>query len=236
MSESNDAPPRATDETQTTDAGDEIGSRSKSLPEIRHSVCDHLDEMDGNSFSNRLLTARYRRRIFTQATGRVLDVACGAGTNFEYIPDSAEYVGVDISPEMLTRAEDRFEPLEYGGSLIEMDAQDLEFDDDRFNTVISSMSTCMFPDPIAALEEMNRVCAPDGQILLVEHGRSSIGPLAWLQDWRADARYQKTGCRWNQDPLAVVAQSTLTVDRTRTGLFGMVTTIEAQPGRAMEAE
>lgn len=219
---------------QAKDDVDGIRSRSKSLPEIQDSVRNHLDEMDGSSFSNRLLTARYRRRIFTQATGRVLDVACGTGTNFEYLPDSVEYVGIDISPEMLVRAEDRFEQLERGKSLVEMDAQDLDFDDDSFDTVISSMSTCMFPDPVAALDEMKRVCSPDGQILLVEHGRSSVGPLARLQDWRADARYQKTGCRWNQDPLAVVSNSELVVDSTGTGLFGMITTIEARPGSVAE--
>lgn len=229
MSESNFAP-----RTQVKVDGDGSGSRSKSLPEIRDSVSDHLDEMDGSSFVNRLLTARTRRRIFTQATGRVLDVACGTGTNFEYLSDSVEYVGIDISPEMLTRAEDRFERLERGTSLMEMDAQDLDFDDDSFDTVISSMSTCMFPDPVTALEEMKRVCDPDGQILLLEHGRSSIGPLAWLQDWRADARYQETGCRWNQDPLAVVSQSELSVDSVSTGLFGMITAFEARPESARE--
>jgi len=61
-----------------------------------------------------------------------------------------------------------------------MDAQALEFPDDSFDTVISSFSTCTFPDPIAALHEMERVCTPDGEILLLEHRRSDAAPLAWL--------------------------------------------------------
>lgn len=220
---------------RTGEERDGVGPSSKSLPEIRESVSDHLDEMDGSSFLNRLLTARYRRRIFTQAIGRVLDVACGTGTNAEYVPDPTEYVGIDISPEMLARADERFEELSRGGSLVEMDAQDLDFDDDSFDTVISSMSTCMFPDPVAALQEMGRVCRPDGQVLLVEHGRSSVGPIARVQDWRADARYRKTGCRWNQRPLAVVERSDLAVENTMTGLLGLVTAIEARPPGSGEA-
>lgn len=216
------------------DEGDGIKPRSKSLPEIRDAVSEHLDEMDGSSFVNRLLTARYRRRIYTQATGRVLDVACGTGTNVAYLPDSVDYVGIDISSEMLTRAENRFHRLERGESLREMDAHALDFDDDSFDTVISSMSTCMFSDPFVALAEMERVCVPDGQILLIEHGRSSVRPLAWVQDWHADARYHKTGCRWNQDPSAIVAQSSLSVKRLRTGLLGMVTTVEARPSRTLD--
>ncbi|NUC72170.1 class I SAM-dependent methyltransferase [Haloterrigena sp. SYSU A558-1] len=208
---------------------DGIGNRSKSIPEIQDAVADHVDEMDGSSTVNRLLTARYRRRHFARAGGRVLDVACGTGTNVEYLPDDVAYVGVDICPEMLTRAADRFEYLTRGESLYEMDAQDLAFDDDSFDTVVSSMSTCMFPDPVAALEEMARVCTPDGRILLLEHGRSSVGPIARLQDWRAEPRYEKTGCRWNQEPLAIVSRSELTVEESNTGLLGMVTTITARP-------
>lgn len=215
--------------SHSIDDHDQIKHRSKSVPEIREAVADHIDEMDGSSAVNRLLTARYRRRQFIQASGRVLDVACGTGTNIEYLPDEVEYVGVDISPEMLTRAAERFDHLIRGESLREMDAQELEFDDDSFDTVISSMSTCMFPAPVAALREMGRVCKPDGQILLLEHGRSSVGVIAWLQDWRADTRYEKTGCRWNQEPLAVVSQSELAVETTSTDLLGMVTTITARP-------
>lgn len=214
--------------TRATEDADEVGPRPKTLPEVRDAVSDHVDEMDGSSFANRLLTARYRH-VFERAEGRVLDVACGTGTNYEHLPDSVDYVGIDISSEMLRRAEDRFERLERGDSLLEMDAQNLDFDDGRFETVISSMSTCMFPDPADALAEMGRVCKPDGRILLLEHGRSSVGPLARIQDWHADARYEKTGCRWNQEPLAVVSSSTLSVERFDTGLFGTITTIEARP-------
>lgn len=213
---------------RTSDDRKGIRPRPKSVPEIRDAVSDHIDEMDGSSFSNRLLTSRYRR-VFSNAFGRVLDVACGTGTNLEYLPETVEYVGVDISPEMLARAADRFDELDRGASLREMDAQNLEFEDDSFDTVISSMSTCMFPDPTAALREMGRVCQPDGRILLIEHGRSSVGAVAWIQDRRADKRYEETGCRWNQEPLDLVSRSELDVKEASTGLFGMVTTIEASP-------
>lgn len=143
---------------------------------------DHADAMDGSSLVNRLLTARYRRQLFPRAEGRVLDVACGTGTNLRYLPSSTNYVGIDISSKMLSRASDRFDRLEPGESLLEMDAQELKFEDNSFDTVISSMSTCMFIDPVRALDEMGRVCKPEGRILLLEHGRSSFDPLVHLQE------------------------------------------------------
>lgn len=216
----------STEQTQAGDSGRGV-SRSKSLGEVRESVSDHIDEMDGNALLSRVLTYRYRRRHLPQAEGRVLDVACGTATNRQFLPDSTEYVGVDISPEMLDRADERFPELTQGEQLREMDAQDLDFAEDSFDTVISSMSTCMFPDPIAALNEMKRVCKPEGDILLLEHGRSSVGPLARFQDWRADSHYEEKGCRWNQEPLAVVAESELTVRESSAGMLGIITTIVA---------
>lgn len=107
---------------RTSDDRKGIRPRPKSVPEIQDAVSDHIDEMDGSSFSNRLLTSRYRR-VFSNAFGRVLDVACGTGTNLEYLPETVEYVGVDISSEMLARAANRFDELDRGASLREMDAQ-----------------------------------------------------------------------------------------------------------------
>jgi ubiquinone/menaquinone biosynthesis C-methylase UbiE len=47
------------------------------------------------------IAARTRRRQFGDADGRVLDVACGTGINFQYLPETAEIVGVDLSEDML---------------------------------------------------------------------------------------------------------------------------------------
>ena len=210
---------------------DRLDRRPKSLDELRDLYADQAEWMGRMDWCNRLLTGRYRRRLFWNARGRVLDVACGTGTNRRYLPDAVEYVGVDLSPAVLREAEASFDDLERGVNLLEMDAGALDFPDDSFDTVVSSLSTCTFPDPDAALREMARVCEPDGRILLLEHGRSDVGPVARFQDWRADAHYEKHGCRWNQEPTAVVAGTGVQVLSTRSSMLGIVTEIVARPGR-----
>ena len=54
-----------------------------------------------------------------------------------------------------------------------MDAEHLAFKDGSFDTVVSTLGTCTFPDPVEALREMRRVCRPGGTVLLLEHGRSN---------------------------------------------------------------
>jgi ubiquinone/menaquinone biosynthesis C-methylase UbiE len=110
-----------------------------------------------------------------------------------------------------------------------MDAEDLEFSDDSFDTVISALSTCTFPNPVAALQEMSRVCKPDGKILLLEHGRSNVSVINRFLDWRADAHYEKRGCRWNQRPAELVQEAGLPIIETEASLFGILTRIKTSP-------
>lgn len=206
------------------------GQRSKSPEEIAAAYAEVVDGIERWRRLDELFSGRYRRRQFESAAGSVLDVACGTGRNFQYLTDATEIVGIDICEEMLAYASDELDSLATSGAVHQMDAQDLEFPRDRFDTVISSFSTCTFPDPIAALDEMRRVCKPGGRILLLEHSRSNLGPVAWLQDWRTDAHYQKAGCQLNHEPVRTVQQSNVTVVRVDTSFFGLVTQIDAIQG------
>jgi ubiquinone/menaquinone biosynthesis C-methylase UbiE len=203
--------------------------RSKSAEEIADAYASVADKLARWQRLDRLFAGRYRRRQFSDANGRVLDVACGTGQNFRYLSSSSEVVGIDISGEMLAHARTELDRLDLDGTVHQMDAQALDFDDDSFDTVISSFSTCTFPDPIAVLHEMERVCTPDGEILLLEHRHSDAAPLAWLQDWRAESHYEKNGCRLNHDPLKTVEQADLNVENTSTAFFGLISAIEITP-------
>ena len=227
----------AAPETDTADApagGDTdsallAGNPTHTNDDVRETYREQASMMARMDPLNGLFTGRFRRRLFGSASGRVLDVACGVGTNARYLPADCEYVGVDISPDVLAAARRRLAGRPRAITLREMDAQDLDFPDDSFETGVSTLSTSTFPDPVAALSEMARVCRPDGRVLLLEHGRSSVGPVARFQDWRADAHFRKHHCRWNQEPLDVVGRSPLVVADHSTAALGILTAIEARP-------
>jgi len=224
---SDSATPGAADSAGSSDAP--ADTRPMSIDDIRDAYADRASWFARLDWLDRLVTGRYREPLFSKASGRVLDVACGTGVNFPYLPADVELVGIDISPEMLAGARRQLDGLELDGELHEMDAQELAFEDDSFDTVISSLSTCTFPDPVAALREMDRVCKPDGQILLLEHGRSDVEPIGRLQDWRAESHYESMGCRLTQEPMEHVAAAGLRVREARTALFGIATAIEVEP-------
>jgi ubiquinone/menaquinone biosynthesis C-methylase UbiE len=173
---------------------------------------------------------RLRRKLLQRASGLVLEVAVGTGKNFPDYSRDCRVVALDLSKEMLNVARERAAKLPHLASFLVADAEALPFSDQSFDTVVSSLSTCTFPDPVAALEEMERVCRPGGKVLLLEHGRSDREWLGRWQDRHADQFARPLGCHWNREPLELVRKGGLHVITARRNCFGVFYEIEAAPG------
>jgi len=178
---------------------------------------------------NLLGLSRLRRMILQRASGALLEVAVGTGKNLPYYSSDCRIVALDLSSEMLKVARQRAAKLSLRVSFLVADAEDLPFPDNSFDTVVSSLSTCTFPNPIAALEEMGRVCRSEGKVLLLEHGRSDRERLGRWQDRHADQFAKPLGCHWNREPLDIARKAGLRINTARRFFFGMFHQIEAEP-------
>lgn len=170
-----------------------------------------------------------RRWLGNQVYGRTLEVAAGSGKNLRFLPENVDLVAGDMSREMLRMAERKARRMSRDVELCILDAEALPFQENSFDTVISTLSSCTFPDPIVAFREMSRVCKPDGRILLLEHGRSSNRFLGWVQDKRADSHVRQFGCRWNRHPVELAREAGLDLAATRTHFFDIFAVMEARP-------
>src|ERR1043166_7163716 len=150
---------------------------------------------------------KLRQRMLLRASGKVLEVAVGTGKNLRYYPPGCRIIAVDLSREMLDVARKRATNLSLDVSFLLADAEALPFATQSFETVVSSLSSCTFPNPIAAFREMARVCKPNGRILLLEHGRSDREWLARFQDRHADQFAKPLGCHWNREPQDIAREA-----------------------------
>lgn len=112
----------------------------------------------------------------------MLEVGVGTGKNIPYYPTRVEVTGVDISPKMLQRAAWRAERLQRKVKLEHMDLEQLDFEDNTFDTVVATCVFCSVPHPVRGLGEVRRVCRPGGKVLLLEHVLSANRVLGWMMN------------------------------------------------------
>lgn len=100
---------------------------------------------------------------------RVLEIGVGTGLSLPLYSARARVTGIDVSPEMLDKARHRATArrLVQVESLDEMDGQSMTFPDASFDVVVAMYVLSVTPDPHRLLAEMRRVCAPGGDILVV---------------------------------------------------------------------
>jgi ubiquinone/menaquinone biosynthesis C-methylase UbiE len=103
----------------------------------------------------------------------VLDVAAGDG-NFALVcaHEGASVVASDISPGMVQRGRVRSEAEGYDIEWVEADAEDLPFEDGRFDCAGSVFGAMMAPRPRRVAEELFRVVRPGG----------TVGMTAWTRE------------------------------------------------------
>lgn len=163
---------------------------------------------------------RLRARQFRSVTGNVLDVGCGTGENFAYLSKAESTTAVDLSPRMVEQAKKRATRMGLDIVIEVGDAADLRFDDNAFDYVVTAFSSCTFAHHKSSFREMERVTKPGGQILMVEHGRSSVGWIADRQDRKIESLYEKSGCRNNREPGDELAEAGLLVKSIRKSHLG----------------
>ena len=105
---------------------------------------------------------------------RILEVGVGTGLSLPLYPGYVSVTGIDISRDMLDLAEDRKKRrgLDNVVQLSLMDAEDMAFEDDSFDKVVAMYVASVVAYPERLVDEMRRVCKPDGQIIFVNHFHS----------------------------------------------------------------
>jgi len=114
-----------------------------------------------------------RKKAISMAYGKILEVGIGSGRNLRYYPDNAEFTGIDIDDRILKRTEQRAKKLGLRNIILKsMDVRKLAFDNDAFDSIVSTFVFCSVPDPLAGLKQTYRVLKSGGKAIFLEHTRS----------------------------------------------------------------
>ena len=122
------------------------------VPDQQHGELAHAEHL-----------ARYRLALQLAGSRRVLDVACGAGYGTALLAGAAEHaVGVDVDEAAVAYASSRYRQPQF----IAGDIAALPFEAGTFDLVVSFETIEHVEAPERALEELRRVLADDGLLIV----------------------------------------------------------------------
>jgi ubiquinone/menaquinone biosynthesis C-methylase UbiE len=147
----------------------------------------------------------HRESVLAEATGRVLEIGAGTGGNLPFYGPGVESLTM-TEPEipMLRRLERKVREKAVEATVLRAPAEDLPFDDDAFDAVVSTLVLCGVDDQPRALRELRRVLRPGGRLLFIEHVRSADPKLARKQDRMNGINRFMVGCECNRPTLRTI--------------------------------
>ncbi len=179
---------------------------------------------------DRMIKDDVRRRVIEQAQGSVLEVGVGTGNNLRFYSPDCQVTGIDFSPGMLKKARDKAKGLS-NVELYEMDVQNLEFDDNTFDSIVSTCVFCSVPDPVKGLRELRRVCKPDGKLIFLEHVRSSKKLMGLVMDFFNPAVVKLIGANINRRTLENIEKAGIKLKDVETVDMEIIKLVIAVPDK-----
>ena len=179
--------------------------------------------------------ARFERWLFAgtrewacaRAQGDVLEIAAGTARNAGFYPDEVRLTGVELSPAMAELGRKRAQDLGREIDLRVGDAEQLEFADESFDTVVCTYGLCTIPDDQKAVREANRVLRPGGRIVLAEHVRSPNRLVRAIQRAIDPLAHRFGGDRLLREPLDRLADEGFEVEELKRSKAGYVELVSA---------
>jgi ubiquinone/menaquinone biosynthesis C-methylase UbiE len=174
------------------------------------------------AFNEKLLFGDGRAWACSQARGQVLEIAIGTWLNLPFYPAEVEITGIELSPTMLEIAGQRAQRLGRQVELVAGDAQALPFPDQRFDTVVCTLSLCCIPDERQAIAEVWRVLRPGGRFVALEHVRSPNTLIRGLERLLDSYAVRTQGDHLLREPVETVQAAGFSIDYLKRQKLGIV--------------
>lgn len=111
----------------------------------------------------------YKKKLFENLQGTILEIGPGTGANFAYFPPNIEWIGAEpnlhMHPHLLEEAQQRH----IRADIRTMTAEQLDMPDSSVDAVVSTLVLCSVDHPQQTLREIVRVLKPGGRFIFIEH-------------------------------------------------------------------
>lgn len=124
----------------------------------------------------------WKRRLFEDIDGTVVEIGPGTGVNLPYLPDGIRWIGLEPNPHMHDYIREKLADRAIDANLQPDSVEESGLPDDCADAIISTLVLCSVPDVTEALTEIRRILRPGGRFLFIEHvAAERHTPLCWIQ-------------------------------------------------------
>src|SRR6516164_1230747 len=136
----------------------------------------------GMPLFDRAFYYRYRRAAIGHATGRLLMLGLGPGTDLKFVPSAVTSVAAVEPVAAFRRTASRLaDRLGIAVDVVDGTGESMPFPDNSFDSVHIGLVLCSVDDVAATLGEIRRVLVPGGRLVVLEHVRGD-GAMGRFQD------------------------------------------------------
>ena len=155
-------------------------SRNRRLEAVFNKVAASYGSIGPNYFS--YFGEKLVDHANIQKGDSILDIAFGKGASLlpalKRVGESGKCVGIDFSQEMVKETQKILNQYSLNNAkLMQMDAENLQFVNNRFSHVLCGLAITFFSDPIRAISEMHRVLVNEGTVGLSTWKKRKQGVL-----------------------------------------------------------
>lgn len=156
----------------------------------------------------------WRRELFAELRGRVLEVGAGTGASLDCYGDGIdELVLAEPDPHMRARLHARVAGRP-GTRIIAEGVESLSLASASVDAVVSSLLLCSVEQPSVALAELSRVLRPGGRLVFLEHVAAWDNPsrLRWQQRVEPVWKHLAGNCHLTRDTERAIVEAGFVID------------------------
>jgi ubiquinone/menaquinone biosynthesis C-methylase UbiE len=142
-----------------------------------------------------------RKNILKNVSGKVLEIGFGTGLNIPHYPPSVTKLTIiDKNPGMNKQAQERISASKIKVDNKVLNGEELPFEDESFDSVVSTFTLCSIQNIDKSLKEIHRVLNNNGKFFFQEHGLANDTKIQkWQNRLNPVQKIWADGCNLNRD-------------------------------------
>ena len=118
---------------------------------------------------NHQIYGPYKKNLFRDLDGLVVEIGPGTGVNFKYFPSGIKWIGIEPNPAFHETLEEKALEAGIDAKILTGDALNIPLTDNSADALICTLVLCSVKNPKTVISELKRVLKPGGKLVFIEH-------------------------------------------------------------------